>query len=397
MLSRKNRKCALAIVALLMYWSRPLNAEPFTPSVDSQVLETLPAATNSTAVEIRQLRTQLMRQPGDAALAANIARRYIELGRVESDPRYYGYAQGVLQHWWAVEQPPADILLLRATLRQNRHEFDAALKDLKQLLNRDPRNAQAWLTQAVIEQVRGDYASARRSCMPLLHLADTLLAVACLSNVGSVTGQAQNSFTLLNSELSADATMPPADLQWALVSLAEIAVRTGKAQDAERLFKTALAQTPHDPYLLASFSDFLLDQGRPAEVQALLSNNVRIDALLLRLTLAEQQLKSETAAAHIAMLSARFAASRLRGDSVHQGEEARFTLHLLRQPQNALKLAQSNWAVQKEPRDARILLEAALASGKAEAAQPVIEMIKHTGLEDVQLARLVTQLQGAIL
>src|SRR5437588_11570286 len=39
---------------------------------------------------------------------------------------------------------------------------------------------------------------------------------------------------------------------------------------------------------------------------------------------------------------------------VHIREEARFTLHLLNDPQTALKLAQENWQVQKESADLRI-------------------------------------------
>ena len=64
----------------------------------------------------------------------------------------------------------------------------------------------------------------------------------------------------------------------------------------------------------------------------------------------------------------RFEASRLRGDRVHLREEARFTLHLLNDPKAALKLAQENWQVQKEPADVRILLEAALAAHDAAAS-----------------------------
>jgi hypothetical protein len=52
----------------------------------------------------------------------------------------------------------------------------------------------------------------------------------------------------------------------------------------------------------------------------------------------------------------------MRGDRVHIREEARFTLHLLNDPKTALKFAEENWQVQKEPADIRILLESALAA-----------------------------------
>src|SRR5207245_2164137 len=94
---------------------------------------------------------------------------------------------------------------------------------------------------------------------------------------------------------------------------------------------------------------------------------------------------------HVSALRERFAASRQRGDKVHRREEARFTLHLLHQPKEALRLAKENWTIQREPADARILLESALATKDAAAARPVIESLNKNRLEDVRLAKLANQ------
>lgn len=88
----------------------------------------------------------------------------------------------------------------------------------------------------------------------------------------------------------------------------------------------------------------------------------------------------------------------MRGDSSHQGDEARFMLHLLNNPGQALELAQMNWTVQREPRDARILLEAALASGKVKVeAKPTLEFLAQSRLQDARLQALIDQLKGASL
>ncbi|MCI0467710.1 MAG: hypothetical protein L0Y57_11995, partial [Beijerinckiaceae bacterium] len=87
----------------------------------------------------------------------------------------------------------------------------------------------------------------------------------------------------------------------------------------------------------------------------------------------------------------RFEASRLRGDRVHVREEARFTLHLLNDPKAALTLARENWQVQKEPADVRILLESALAARDGAAIEAARRWLRETGLEDVQLGRLLTK------
>ncbi|MEP6891974.1 MAG: hypothetical protein ABI955_14880, partial [Nitrospirota bacterium] len=69
-------------------------------------------------------------------------------------------------------------------------------------------------------------------------------------------------------------------------------------------------------------------------------------------------------------------------------EEARFTLVLLANPREALLLAQANWEIQKEPWDARLLLESALASGDFTAAKPVVDWLRTNQVEDTRLREL---------
>ena len=180
------------------------------------------------------------------------------------------------------------------------------------------------------------------------------------------------------------------DRLWAFTVLAETSVRLGRTAEAEESFRHALAAGGHEAYLLGVFADFLLDQDRGKEVITLLKDETRVDALLLRLALAEaaQAPPPSALTLHVATLQARFEASHLRGDSVHQREESRFVLHLLHRPQEALHLAKSNWQVQREPADCRVLLEAALAAHDAPAASPVLEFMRTNKLEDVHLDKL---------
>ncbi|MGH8656153.1 MAG: tetratricopeptide repeat protein [Gammaproteobacteria bacterium] len=370
-------------------------ATPYLPTDDTEVLERLPYRVADPRVrELRRLRAEQTREPGNLDLAISLARRYIEQGRANWDPRYYGYAQAALRAWWDLPQPPPEVLVLRAILRQNRHDFTGALADLAQVLAVQPRNPQAWLTQAVVLQVQGDYGGALRSCWALLRLAPELPAATCIGSALSLSGQARQGYALLSQVLEENPLAGLEVRRWASTTLAEIAVRIGRHADAEQRFKEALALGERDTYLLGSYADFLLDQDRAEEVTALLQNENRVDGLLLRLALAEQRLRSGELASHVDSLRARFAASRARGDSIHQADEARFTLHLLADPQTALSLALANWEVQREPRDARIVLEAALAAREPAAAKPVLDMLEHTSLEDARLAALAARLKS---
>jgi tetratricopeptide (TPR) repeat protein len=386
-------KTGLMITIIMLVCASLLLAAPFVPDNDEQVLERLPVAANSVSRELRVLRNALNANPGQLDLAIKLSQRYIALGKAEADPRYYGYAQGVLTPWWSVPEPPPEVLLLRALILQNRHDFDSALLDLAELLRRQPDNAQAWLAQAVILQVRARYDEAQRSCLPLLELEGALAASTCLGNIGSLTGHAAKSYDFIRDALQETQVMSIDQRLWSLTVLAEIAARMGKNKEADQFFKEALNVRGQDVYLLSAYADFLLDQRRPVEVVALLADKTRIDGLLLRVALAKQQLGANDLPDIVSQLKARFAASRLRGDNLHQGDEARFALYLLKQPQQALRLAQANWAWQREPKDARILLEAAIAAGDHAAAQSVIELLKTTGMEHMQLRRLAVQIE----
>jgi tetratricopeptide (TPR) repeat protein len=384
----------LAILLAVIGFTRPLGATPFIPERDAEVLERLPTTLGGGSGELRRLRDGLARAPTDVARAVAVAGRYIELGQEQSDPRYYGYAEAALAPWWGQRDPPPEILLPRAAICQSRHEFDAALQDLSRLLEQDPRDPQAWLMQAVIFIVRADYQAARQACEALARLRKAFLAFSCLGSLASLSGQAQGGYELLRLAETQSQNASLSERIRLETLLGKTAERLGDWGRAEGHFQEAQRLGPHDAYLLGAYADFLLDQGRAAEVVALLHEETRVDGLLLRLTLAERAIGAPGKDTHIEDLRARFAASRQRGDNLHRGEEARFLLHLVDQPQAALTLAKANWAVQREPRDARILLEAALASGQPEAARPVLEMMERTGLQDLPLRRLATELRA---
>src|SRR5262249_54962933 len=133
--------------------------------------------------------------------------------------------------------------------------------------------------------------------------------------------------------------------------------------------------------LLGAYSDWLLDQGRAAEVLSLLGNETRVDPLLLRLALAQKALGRPEAATSIETLRARFDASHARGDTVHQRENARFALALRGAARAALPYAGANWEVQREAADLRVLAEAAVAANDPAALDVVKRWLAATGLE----------------
>lgn len=386
---------AIAAVACAAF-AQSVHAAPYIPASGNSVVEHLPRRADPAQQALRQLRVQLAANPNDVALATSVARQHIATARRETDPRYFGYAQAALAPWWALAAPPTEVRLLRATLLQSTHHFPEAMRDLDAVVAADPENAQAWLTRATVQTVRGDYQAAIASCARLSRIASQLVSSTCLANVGAMTGRAAASEALLEMTLRRNADADPELQVWVLTLLAEIAERRGESALAEARYRRALQLSPQDSYLLGALADFLLDQRRGGEVTALLREQTRVDGLLLRYALALQQVRGSAAplARATAELEARFQAAMQRGDTVHQREQARFELQLRGDSKTALALAQKNWAVQKEAADMRVLLEAAVKAGDRAAAAPVLDWVARNKVEDVALTRLARALKA---
>lgn len=347
-------------------------ASPYRPADDAQVLQTVPA---DGAGRVRRVRS------ADAETSAAQAQAYIERARSEGDPRLLGYAQGVLQPWWNMSTPPASILLLRATLQQSSHHFEAALGDLDQLLRQQPDNAQAWLIRATVLRVQGRYPEAAQSCRKLLKSGDYFLTTLCISMIDGLSGHLEQAVLQLRALQPASRTQVTAIRAWYATEYAEALERLGQAAAADTVYRDALRDVRGQPTLKAAYADFLLDQDRPEEALNLVIDDTRMDALKLRAVLA-QQILGRTDPQLRAALADTYAASHRRNEDLHLREEAWFTLRIEGDAMRALELAQLNWSTQREPSDTRLLLEAALAAGRPEAAQPVREWMQKTGYED---------------
>ena len=357
------------------------------------VLEQLPNNPDLSSPEYKSLRTQLLAKPNNVNLAVRLARLYIERSRDEGDPRYLGYAQAALGPWWKLDKPPIEVIVLRATLFQSTHQFGKSLKDLDTALKLDPNNGQAWITRATILQVQGEYAQALKSCAHLYALAPALITLTCEANIRNLNGDALKSYQDLKIGYQQEPDKNPAIQVWVLTLLAEMAIRLGDLAAADKTFQQAINIEKPDSYLLGAYSDFLLDQNRPQEVIKLLKDKTNIDALLLRYAEALKNAHSDQAELQIESLKQRFSAAALRADTVHQREQSRFELRLMHNPAKALEVAQQNWLVQKEPADARVYLEAAVAANNKSAVATMVDWLKVNHLEDAALKKIIAQYQ----
>lgn len=354
---------------------------PRRPESDSEVVAKIrPGSLPASERELRQISSELAKNPTNLPMALAFASRCVQRARDEADPRQLGAAMTALAPWWSEAEPGPDVRVLRATVRQSLHEFDPAIRDLEAAVQWNPRHTQAWLTLSTLYAIRGDFRAARRAALQLGRLADPFTTITLASQIASLTGHAAQAQARLTELLKSQSNGTPPQLQlWAETLAAEISDRRGDSNSAALHFRRALELGPRDPYLLASYSDYLLDQGRRREVIERLQGWEHADALLLR------RVEASDDASLARKLGARLDAAWDRGERLHLREAARLELRIRHNPARALALAVENWAIQKEPADARILFEAATETGNTEFLETVRIWMDTTGLEDVHI------------
>lgn len=385
--------------ALLASLALGAAAEPYRPASDDDVLTRLPTRRSDPAARaLAALREAARAAPRDATLALAAARAALDQARALGDPRYVGQAQAALAPWWAQKTPPADIQVMRAIIARHGQRFDEALADLQAVVAREPGHREAWSELATLHLLRADTAAARRACDALSGRAPALAVVGCRAGADALSGHADMAAAALRAALDAGSgTDPQADPVLRLAAwtqLAEIEAQRGEPAAAEAAFEAALALGLDDVTLRAAYADLLLDQGRPGEVLVQLRQGSDADVLLLRLALAAKAASSPLAARYADELAARLDAARLRGDSSHRKEEARFELTVRGRPQVALALARAHYALQRRPADARLLLEAALAARQPAAADPVLRWMAASGVDSPRLQALAERLRS---
>lgn len=377
---------ALAVCAALVVL--PAQAVPFAAASDETIVETLPVLP-AWQREARALKRALARAPRDEGRALALARAHLEMARSEGDARQAGYALGALAAWQDGAAVPADIRVMRATIRQFLHDFDAAEDDLRAALASDLRHAQAWLTLATITRLKGRLGESARACEGLARAGQPLYARACAAEnmaLGGRTDAARQEFHALLGELAGAGPAADGVRGWLFTSLAAVEQLAARPAAAGKAYRAALAAAP-DGYTRLAYADLLLEAGRPAEVFGLLAGEPDSDGVLLRRAIAARAGGDARGAELAGELRRRFAAiaERPGGATQHLREQARFALDIEGDAARALALARSNLQQQREAEDLLLFARAAAALPDRSARLQLDRMMSEMGVKDARI------------
>ena len=362
-----------------------LSAQPFVPASAGYVVETLPSAIVSLSKELTENRTTITDSRIDSTHSevqlAEIEKQALAAYRIAvntQEQRAYGHTLAILKRWPIQEEKTATIHILLASVLQHEHQFKEALSHLDAALIKDSAYPQAWLMRAQINLVIADYNSARENCNVLSTLVQPAVSINCIAQVEALTGNAQSSLTLLENMLSENQDLSRQDYAELFTSVASIAHRLGKSEDAIRYYNTAWQISPDQPYVLVHYAQLLLEQSRFDDAISLFaSRDERAlpdeqKILYTRALLMSKEPDNITHANRLKEnLEESFKAAFKREEALPNKAYAQYALYIDKKPQEALVAARANWSLQKEPSDT-LLLALAAQENDAQAVLAVL-------------------------
>lgn len=373
--------------------------ERYTPAASAVVLSSSVHAQGGRQGELRALDQAWRAQPQNLDAALAYARAVFTLGLTEGDLRWFGSAKAALTPWWQATDLPADGFFLRGLVKQGFHAFDAGLQDIQQAIAKAPRRAEFWSWQFALHLLLADMAAARQDTEEMARLFGPQEAQVYRAVLLYRTGQPQPAIGLLNTAIRAAQFQDPSSQVWLGFHLGEAHRVAGQPDQALAVWDKQLQASPQSHLLRLSLSELLNQQGQYRQARAVATaahaaTSSMTDALLMQALLASRGLKDADEARLASQMDARLKSQALRQESLIERPKLIYQIAYGQDLAAGLALSIENWRLQKEPPDAVLFAQAALALGQARAAEPVVLWAEKTGYTDPQLTPILQQLKA---
>jgi len=388
---------ALTLCVLLAQAPPAAAQERFLPS-DSAVLLHSSALAGGRHASLRTLDRAWRAQPQDLDVALAYARAVFNLGLREGDLRWFGSARAALAPWWQATDLPAEGHFLRGLVKQGFHDFDAGLKDLERAIALEPRRTEFWSWRFALRLLQADMAGARRDAEEMAGLFGSAEADVYRAILAYRTGQPLAAIKMLRQAIRSASNQDASSQDWLSFHLGEAHRVAGHPDQAVAVWEERLKAGGQSHLIRLSLAELLNQQGRHLLAKSVAMNQSDMgsltDALLMQALLASRVLKDGDEARLARQMDARLKSQALRQESLIERPKLIYQIAYGQDIATGLALSIENWRLQKEPPDAILFVQAALALGQARAAEPVVEWAEKTGYTDPQLATLMQQLKA---
>ena len=362
--------------------------QPYVPTSDDEILVKLPVNFSKLAATLTS--SQPTRSLSEYE-TANLIQEYLEIASIDGDERYLGYARTLTAKYEMESIQTVELRLAVASLLQREHKFEQALAHLDKVLLVFPDHSEAHLMSAYINIAQGKYRQALLHCEQTRKTFGPVLALNCSAMVNALLGAADESYQQLNT-LFNHIVLGGIEKRESLISLAEISNIRGDYQSAQTFLVEALEDAPGNPFLMTRLADTYLENGKYGSCIELLGGTDN-PSLMLRLAIAQKNLRGEVDTKLLNFLSEYFKVQRYRNPEFASRDYAEYLLTIDDNPMAALSAALANWQTQREPADTALVLRASIAAKEKKKVDATIEWIHSAGIKDFAIDRLLTQME----
>ena len=358
--------------------------ERFLPAASAVVLSSSVHAQGGRQAALRSLDLAWRAQPQDLNAALPYARAVFTLGLTEGDLRWFGSAKAALAPWWTAADLPAEGYFLRGLIKQGFHAFDVGLQDIDRAIALEPRRAEFWSWRFALHLLLADMASARQDTDEMARLFGSQEADVYRAVLLYRTGQPLPAVQMLTRAMRSPDNQDASSQDWLGFHLGEAHRVAGQPAQAIALWGQRLKASPQSHLIRLSLADLLNQQGQYRQAKNTATATVTAangnapnntasmtDALLMQAVLASRGLKDPDESRLASQLEARLQSQALRQEALIERPKLIYQIAYGRDLKAGLALSIDNWQLQKEPPDAVLFAQAALALGQARAAELV--------------------------
>jgi Tfp pilus assembly protein PilF len=386
--------CLPFLAGAICFPTQAAAQERFRPAVAAVVLPSSVHAQGARNGALREIDKAWRANPKDLNASLAYARAVFTLGMTEGDLRWFGSAKAALAPWWQATDLPADAYFLRGLVKQGFHDFGAGLQDIDKAIAREPQRPEFWSWRFALHLLLADMDAARRDSEDIARLFGPQEASVYRAVLLYRSGQPQPAIDLLQGLVGAANFQDASSQDWLGFHLGEALRVAGQPERAIAVWEKQLKANPQSHLLRLSLAELLNQQAQHRQAQKIAVTEAPSDALLMQSLLASRGLKDGNEARLAAQLDARFTSQAQRQESLIERPRLIYLIAYGKDPAAGLALSIDNWKLQKEPPDAVLFAQAALALNQPRAAEPVVAWAEQSAYTDPQLKPLIAQLKA---
>jgi tetratricopeptide (TPR) repeat protein len=203
-------------------------------------------------------------KPQDLHYQNQMAATFLQKMRETMNPDYLNRAARIVDSVLASDRTNYEALRLRSAIELERHDFPKVAEHSRELLRIAPDDPWNWGTLGDALMELGEYSAAADAYQTMVRLRPDMASYNRASYYRFVAGDAAGAIEVMKKAIEAGSRSPE-NVAWCLVDLGNMALKIGRAADAEQAFTAALKLFPGYHPAYAGLGKWNAQRGKVAE------------------------------------------------------------------------------------------------------------------------------------